>query len=129
MGEFSSSPFAERPCELPLSRFHQLGTLSDLEEAVALQRGAFEHRTQGHPHRALWMINLASSLLTRFEQLGTMSDFQEAVALQCSALEHHPQGHPDRAYSLSNLASSLLSRFDQLGTMSDLEEAALCPAT
>jgi CHAT domain-containing protein/tetratricopeptide (TPR) repeat protein len=105
------------------SRFKQLGTLSDLEEALALERNVLELRPQGHPHRATSLGNLAISLYSRFEQLGTLSDLEEALSLERNVLELRPQGHPHRATSLGNLARSLYFRFKQLGTLSDLEEA------
>ena len=101
----------------------QLGTLSDLDEALALERGALELRRQGHPDRARSLNNLAICLHAHFEQLGTLSDLEEGLSLARNALELHPQGHPDRARSLGNLATFLYSRFHQLGMLSDLEEA------
>jgi transketolase len=48
------------------SRFTQLGTLSDLDEVLALERDALELRPKGHPDRAISLSNIASSLHTRF---------------------------------------------------------------
>ena len=104
-------------------QFEQQGTISDLDEALALRRIVLELCPQGHPDRGASLNNVALSLCSRFQQLGTLSDLEEALALERNALELFPQGHPDRAISLGNLALSLYYRSKQLGTLSDLEEA------
>jgi CHAT domain-containing protein len=109
--------------DLLYHRFTQRGAISDLEEALSLERRALERRPQGHPDRALSLATVAAYLYARFVALGTLSDLDEAVALERDALARWPRGHPDRARSLSSLASALYSRFGQLGTLSDLEEA------
>ncbi|KAI9571847.1 CHAT domain-containing protein [Boletus coccyginus] len=117
------------------SRFQQLGTLSDLDEAVTLQRNALELCAQGHAGRPFLLGTLAISLHSRFEQLGSLSDLDEAVALNRNSSELRPQGHPHRVFSLGHLAGSLHSRFLYLGALSDLDEAValarnaleLCP--
>ena len=109
--------------DMHYTRFKQLGTLSDLEEALALERNALEHRPQGDPHRATALGSIALYLHSRFAQLGTLSDLEEALALRRNVLQLCPQGHPHRSTALANLANSLHSRFQQLGTLSDLEEA------
>ena len=109
--------------DLLYTRFEKWGAISDLDEALSLERNALEFRPQGHPDRATSLGDIALYLYTRFEQLGTLSDLDEALALERNVLELWPQGHPDRASSLGNLAGSLHSRFEQLGTLSDLEEA------
>jgi CHAT domain-containing protein len=105
------------------TQFEQRGEISDLEEALTLERNALELLPQGHPDRARSLDNLARYLHARFHQLRTLSDLEEALALQRNVLEVLLQGHPDRAHSLGNLASSLHTRFQQLRMLSDLEEA------
>ena len=105
------------------TRFEQGGTISDLEEALALERNILELRPQGHPDRATSLGNLATSLHSRFQQLGTLSDLEEALSLERNALELRPQGHPDRSLTLGNIALYLYIRFQQLGTLPDLDEA------
>ncbi|KAF8546094.1 hypothetical protein OG21DRAFT_1491587 [Imleria badia] len=97
--------------------------LSDLEEALALERNALELFPEGHPGRSTSLSYLALYLHSRFKQLRMLSDLEEALALERNALELFPEGHPDRSTSLSNLALFLHSRFKQLGMLSDLEEA------
>ncbi|KAI9463831.1 hypothetical protein HD554DRAFT_2316040 [Boletus coccyginus] len=116
--------------DLLYTRFEQWGAISDLDEALALQRGVLQLYPQGHPHRATSLHKLACLFYARFEQLGSLSDLDEALALEhnCTFLERNtlelrPQGHPDRAHSLNNLASSLHSRFQQFGLLFDLDEA------
>ena len=105
------------------ARFTQLGTLSDLDEALALYRGSSELLPQGHPDRAVSLGNIANCLHCRFTQLGILSDLDEALALERSALELRPQGHSQRTFSLGNIAKYLYARYTQLGTLSDLDEA------
>ena len=109
--------------DLLYRRFKQRSAISDLDEALSLERNALELRPQGHPVRALSLATVAAYLYARFMELGTLSDLDEAIVLERNSLELWPQGHPDRTRSLTNLASSLYSRFGQLGTLSDLDEA------
>ena len=109
--------------DLLYTRFKQGGAISDLEEALALERNVLELRPQGHPDRARSLETLAISLYTRFQQLGTFSDLEEALALGRNVVKLRPQGHPARAHAVGSLARFLHTRFQQLGTPSDLEEA------
>ena len=77
------------------ARFKQLGTLPDLEEALALGRNVLERCPQGHPYQAGSLGDLARSLHARFQQLGTLPDLEEALALGHNVLELCPQGHPN----------------------------------
>jgi len=116
-------------------RFNQQGVLSDLDEAIDLERAAFALCSPGHCDQSMYFNNLAASLNDRFKQRGVLSDLDEAIDLERAALAHHPPGHSDRSMSLNNLAVSLSQRFKQRGVLSDLDEAidlyraalALCP--
>lgn len=101
--------------DLLYARFKQLGSVSDLDEAIALARDALEPLPQGHLHRAVALANVAYYLNARFTQLGIPSDLDEALGLERGALELHPKGHPDRAPSLGHLAQCLLARFKYSG--------------
>ncbi|KAG2032948.1 hypothetical protein BDR03DRAFT_1014800 [Suillus americanus] len=72
-------------------RFHQLGIVSDLDEAIELHRAALLLRPPGHSKRSMSLNNLAVSLRDRFLQRGMMSDLDEAIELHRAALLlHHP---------------------------------------
>ena len=105
------SVLKDNRADIHYTRFKQLGTLSDLEEALALERNALELHPQGHPQRATSLGNIALYLYSRFKQLGMLSDLEEALALQRNVLELCPQEHLRRATSRVNLANSLHSRF------------------
>lgn len=101
----------------------QLGTLPDLNEALALRRTILEFHPHGHPERSTALSNLANVLHSRFKRLQTLPDLEEALTLERSALELRPQGHPERAVSLNNLALYHHTQFKRFGTLHDLEEA------
>ncbi|KAG0691597.1 TPR-like protein [Suillus ampliporus] len=90
-------------------KFHQRGSLSDLDDAVALHRAALVIRLTGHPDRSASLNNLAIGLHDRFNERG-------AIELHQAALELRPPGHSDR--------SILLTRFKERGTI-ELHRAAL----
>ncbi|KAG1723021.1 CHAT domain-containing protein [Suillus paluster] len=102
-------------------RFHQRGTLSDLDEAILLDRAALLLRPPGHSDRASSLSDLANGLRAKFRQRGALSDLDEAIELDRAALLLRPPG--DRSASLNNLAVSLRDRFEQRGSSSDLDEA------
>ena len=64
------------------TRFEKRGAISDLDEALSLERNALEFRPQGHPDRATSLGDIALYLYTRFEQLGMLSDLEEALSLE-----------------------------------------------
>ncbi|KAG1847450.1 CHAT domain-containing protein [Suillus tomentosus] len=97
--------------------------MSDLDEAIEVDRAALLHRPPGHPDRSLSLRNLADSLHDRFLQRGIMSDLDESIELHRDALLLYLPGHSDRSWSLNNLAASLADRFLQRGIMSDLDES------
>ncbi|KAI0043455.1 TPR-like protein [Auriscalpium vulgare] len=107
------------------TQFHELGRISDLEEAIQLYRELIKMRPLDHPDRPKNLHDLGITLHDRFEQLGRMPDLEEAIMFHREAMNSRPLGHPDHAYGLSTIASALQVRFEQLGRMSDLEEAVV----
>jgi len=104
-------------------RFKQRGALSDLDEAIGLDRASLALCPSGHSDQPASLNNLASNLRDRFNQQGVLSDLDEAIDLDRAALALCPPGHSDRCMSLNNLAISLSDRFNQQGVLSDLDEA------
>ncbi|KAJ8594179.1 hypothetical protein M405DRAFT_784899 [Rhizopogon salebrosus TDB-379] len=117
------------------TRFKQRGVLSDLDNAINLDRAALAACTPGHSNQSDFLDNLASHLYARFEQKGILSDLDEVIDLDQAALALCPPGHSNRPDSLNNLAIHLYARFQQKGVQSDLDEVldldraslALCP--
>ena len=105
------------------NRFRLQGSISDLDEALALARISLQLRPQGHPLRSISLSTLALYLIDRFEQLETLSDLDEALSLERNVLDLRPQGHPLRAFSLRLIATYLRLRFTHVGISSDLDEA------
>ncbi|KAN0078093.1 hypothetical protein V8E55_010150 [Tylopilus felleus] len=66
-------------------RLDQLGTLPDLNEALALRRTILEFHPHGHPERSTALSNLANVLHSRFKRLQTLPDLEEALTLERSA--------------------------------------------
>ncbi|KAG1847947.1 CHAT domain-containing protein [Suillus tomentosus] len=97
--------------------------MSDLDEAIELNRAALLLYPSGRSDRSMPLNNLAISLQDRFKQRGMMSDLDEAIELHRAALLLRPSGHSDRPMSLNNLAASLRGRFEQRGMISDIDEA------
>ncbi|KAG1878122.1 TPR-like protein [Suillus subalutaceus] len=97
--------------------------MSDLDEAIELNRAALLHCSPSHSDQSLSLNNLALSLQDRFLQRSIMSDLDEAIELFRAALWLLPLCHSVRLMSLNNLACSLQDRFLQRGIMSDLDEA------
>jgi hypothetical protein len=117
------------------SRFEERRVLSDLDEAIDLDRAVLALCPPGHSNRSDSLSSLAVSLYARFQQRGVLSDLDEAIDLDQAALALHPPGHSNRSDSLNTLAIHLYARFEQRGVLSDLDDAidldqaalALCP--
>ncbi|KAH0833940.1 TPR-like protein, partial [Lanmaoa asiatica] len=104
-------------------RHNQIGEMSDLEEAIILDREVLELRSCGHLDRTKSLNNLGVDLSARYHHLGIMSDLETAIILTREALDLCPLGHPDSPSLLSNLAIYLYTRYNQLGLMNNLDEA------
>jgi len=97
--------------------------MSDLDEAIDLNRAALALHPPGHSDRSMSLNNLASSLRVRSKQRGVLSDLDEAIDLNQAALALCPPGHSNQSIFLNNLANSLSDRFKQRGVLSDLDQA------
>ncbi|KZV68454.1 TPR-like protein [Peniophora sp. CONT] len=104
-------------------RFEALGSLDDLERALAARRHALELLPEDHHDWALRLSDLAYSLWNRFERLGELNDLELTIATQRRAVELTPDWHPDKHMWLNNLGNSLQNRFVRLGELVDLEHA------
>ncbi|KAG1739725.1 hypothetical protein EDB19DRAFT_1908747 [Suillus lakei] len=115
---------------------HSLSVMSDLDEAIKLNRAVLALHLADYPDQSLSL------------QQGVMSDLDKAIELNRAALTllpstslpgaykrdptsgescltwMGPSRNPDQSTSLNSLAISLLDRFQQHGRSSDLEEAS-----
>jgi len=71
-------------------KFKQQGVLSDLDEAIDLNRAALSLHPPGHSDQSMSLNNLAIHLQDRFEQQGVLPDLDEAFTLyaQLSQISH-----------------------------------------
>ncbi|KAJ2918191.1 hypothetical protein MD484_g2236, partial [Candolleomyces efflorescens] len=99
------------------------GTLTDLDEAVSLNRTALTFRGPSHPDRPQSLLALGDALFERSEHQGSISDLNEAIFLYGEELDLRPNPHPDRARSLQKLGFALGIRYERAGTPTDLEQS------
>ena len=72
------------------TRYHQLGSMHDLDEAIVLSREALNLRPQGHLDRSASLDNLARHLCNRFTRSKQLQDKEELFNLY-GQLVHVPQ--------------------------------------
>jgi tetratricopeptide (TPR) repeat protein len=99
-----------------LALYGMSGSVTDLEECIALYEEALDLRPAGHPRRAVTLGNLGLALwsfCTYHAQDETR--LQRCVTSHREALALRPLGHDDHAISMSNLANALDTTHDQHG--------------
>ncbi|TFK19272.1 hypothetical protein FA15DRAFT_648605 [Coprinopsis marcescibilis] len=104
-------------------RYEQTAELSDISEAIALQRKAAELVPPDHAHLCTRLNQLGISLTHLFKRTGEPSDIAEAIAAHQKSVKLTPSGHADLPTNLSNLGNSLLSSFEKTGDLSELADA------
>jgi CHAT domain-containing protein/tetratricopeptide (TPR) repeat protein len=103
-------------------RFEDTGSITLLEEVIALEREALALRPTAHPDRASTCRNLAITLRRRYEMTGDSDVLDEIIMLHREALTLCPAGHPDRPSSYNNLAAALQTRYEVTGSSDLLDE-------
>ncbi|KAI0032988.1 CHAT domain-containing protein, partial [Vararia minispora EC-137] len=104
-------------------RFHRLGQLNDLEQAVLLGQRAVDLTHDSHPNKPKCLTTLGAALQTHFQQLGQLDDLEQAIALKHHAVDLTPDGDPNKPFYLNNLGNALSTRFRRSGQPDDLEHA------
>ncbi|KAJ2930667.1 hypothetical protein H1R20_g6430, partial [Candolleomyces eurysporus] len=104
-------------------RADQTESVTGLEEAISLYRGALELRPSPHPNRSYSLNNLGSALLDRHRRIESIADLEEAISLHREALELEPSSHLDRLVALENLLIPLQLMYGKSQTLSYLQEA------
>lgn len=102
-----------------LTRFQQVGTPADLDNAVT----ALEQAVATESADAEWLLTLAEALLIRYQQASELADLDKIVMAYEAALEAWPAEAPRREWILSNLGSTLGTRAERAGSISDLQTA------
>ncbi|PPQ75964.1 hypothetical protein CVT26_005745, partial [Gymnopilus dilepis] len=106
------------------ARFERIGTLTDLDEAIALHREALDLYLASHPHRPFQSLNnFARALQARFRQRGELSDIDEAVRVLREALQLRSPPHPDFWLLSGNLAYVLQIRFEGRGDFNSCHQS------
>jgi tetratricopeptide (TPR) repeat protein len=106
-------------------RFLETGREILLAECIDIQRQICAIYNTDHVDRAIFVSDLASSLLTYARHTGDDSLLAEAIDLNRDALSLRPVGHPDRSKSCSEVSKALRTRFHKTGEESLLEEAIM----
>ena len=94
------------------TRFHQLGGMEDLEEAIICRRKALDLQPLGHPDRPSSLSDLAGVITIRFRHSRSSNDFLDAVKHCSEAKNILPSGDPYQSAIGSRLASILLMQYD-----------------
>ncbi|KAL4077773.1 hypothetical protein J3A83DRAFT_1661527 [Scleroderma citrinum] len=97
-------------------RYVESGAITDLEEAISLNRSLLELSPADHPPRFLHTFALCLS--DRYRELGAISDLNQAIQYGRAAVECQPY-----TITLYNLGSDLKMRYQTLGAPDDLDEA------
>ncbi|KAI0037463.1 hypothetical protein FA95DRAFT_1619055 [Auriscalpium vulgare] len=105
-------------------RFHELDTMSNLEEAISLYKGLLDMDPVEKLDHVI-LGNLAGDLLTQYQHKGDLSDLNEAVLLQRQSLSLIVPGHLHYLHFEKQLGNLLRYRFKDLGRELDLEESIL----
>ncbi|KAJ7458810.1 TPR-like protein [Mycena galericulata] len=106
-------------------RFERLGSLLDINKAIAMLEGAVALTSDGHPNKPSWLNNLGDSLLRRFKRLGDLNDLNQSILRFEAGVALTPDGHPSKPSWLNDLGISLARRFERLGDLDDLNQSVL----
>ncbi|RXW14715.1 hypothetical protein EST38_g11140 [Candolleomyces aberdarensis] len=104
------------------NRASQIGSLTDLDEAISLHCKALELRPSPHPDRSFSLENLGYAFLDRHWLTGAIADLEKAIFVYREALKLRPSLHPLHSDSLNSLGNVLLDRHKRTGSTADLKE-------
>jgi CHAT domain-containing protein/tetratricopeptide (TPR) repeat protein len=93
-------------------RFHDLGALDDLNEAVEHHRAAVLASPRGSPDWAERVTGLASSLRARADHLGEPGELTQVIELLEDAASCLPEDGPALPRVLNSLGAAHFSRFE-----------------
>jgi tetratricopeptide (TPR) repeat protein len=108
-------------------RFRQTQDPADLEKSIEAGRAAVQGASARHLSRAMFLHNLANSLLTRMlsrpPRAWKPTELAEIIDTAQAAADAVPAGHPNRVGYLLNLGTALEARFQATGNQQDLADA------
>jgi hypothetical protein len=105
--------------------FDRTGNLSELNDAIALQREVINLRSDHDPRHGKACSNLVTSLLKCFNQTGNDAILREALVLSRKAYKLDPVEHTNRSFYCAILSVSLKTNFERTGGEELLDEAIL----
>ena len=105
------------------ARYKSLGSMADLDEAIAHSQAVLQSCSPAHPDRGFFLNSVATYLTSRYGHLGRMEDLNKAIIHCHEALSLAPPGHPNRATYLITLSFALSYRYMQGRGMENLDEA------
>ncbi|EUC56537.1 aromatic di-alanine and TPR containing protein [Rhizoctonia solani AG-3 Rhs1AP] len=106
-----------------LEQFQQLGTLSDLEDAIKYFSRAVSSTPDGDPDLSRQHDSLGLSYGSRYQRLGEPMDLEKSIGSFSRAFALTPDGHPDISLRHARLGMSYVNRYQRLGDFADLEKA------
>ncbi|KAI9867359.1 MAG: hypothetical protein M1813_008917 [Trichoglossum hirsutum] len=109
-------------CLLLWTRYGEVGSISDLEEALAIAKKGVSTTPASHPIYTHLEGALGILLNSRFELTGAMGDLEEAITWINKAVV---ADHQTNGFNLANLGSLLWQRHQRSGGRDDLERAIL----
>ena len=106
-----------------IDRFHLLGELPDLDEAIEAYQSAVTLLPQHDERRAGLLTSLANAYSDRWDSAGRREDLDAALETQEQAVALTGRGSDDWPGHLSNLGNRYLARFDAAGDIADIDAA------
>ncbi|KAI0109669.1 CHAT domain-containing protein [Nemania sp. FL0031] len=101
------------------------GKISDLEEAIRVNKKITESTPDNYSHQALWLTSLGHLLWSMYERTNEIAFLDEAteVAKRACELAQNSNDHTMRADSLCNLGQMFLSLYKRTGEIAHLRKA------
>ncbi|EKM60625.1 uncharacterized protein PHACADRAFT_189751 [Phanerochaete carnosa HHB-10118-sp] len=116
-----------------ISRYEELGDLTNVQEFVSLHRKALLPRPHGHPDRYHSLLSLAKASHTHFCHTGESQELTDAIEFGCLALSLFDSASHDQPTFFTTVAALMLSSFKQTYLSPELDqcieyaqEAVLC---
>jgi len=108
-----------------IARFLRMGSMSDLDCALATMEKAVSVTRAERPNLAMYLSNLSNILLGRVSRTGLIDDINRDIAVNEKAMTLIPTGHPNLPGIQTNLATVLCNRSQLTGSIDDLNRAIM----
>lgn len=115
--------FATSLCIMLHERFAALGDMTDLDQAIHLQRDAIITRPQGHLLHPNSLRNIGNLLMTKYSYSQEADDLTDAISFLEEGLRVCPIGHYYRNEMMNQLVEARRFRYELTGMSYDVVEA------